>query len=75
MEVCQHGDLSSQITHKTIDTTLRHAWIDQLLLGLQHMHNLNVIHRDIKTVRRYFQYYAYERIGVSPALCVHRTTF
>ena len=51
MEVCHHGDLSSQILQKTIDHALRDAWIDQLVLGLRHCHNLNIIHRDIKTVR------------------------
>ena len=49
MEFCEYGDLTSSI--KTLDPVRRKAWIGQLALGLQHMHSLRVIHRDIKTVR------------------------
>ena len=48
MEFCEHGDLTSHIL-KSIIPSLRYTWIEQLSHGLQHMHHLNVIHRDIKS--------------------------
>ena len=51
MEYCAHGTLTARIT-KGIDVdSVRETWTEQLFLGLQHMHGLRVIHRDIKTVR------------------------
>ena len=50
MEFCEHGSLTSYIK-QSFDPALRDDWINQLSLGLQHMHSLSVIHRDIKPVR------------------------
>ena len=52
MEYCAHGTLTSQIGDSLDDPARQIQWAEQLLLGLQHMHCLNVIHRDIKTVRQ-----------------------
>jgi len=48
-EWCEHGSLAVHIDG-SIDPELRDPWVKQLALGLQHMHALNVIHRDIKPV-------------------------
>ena len=48
MEFCEHGDVTTHIA-KAIVPSLRSTWVEQLSHGLQHMHHLNVIHRDIKS--------------------------
>ena len=50
MDFCDGGGLTSRLTTILSDARLRNLWIDQLARGLQHMHSLCVIHRDIKTV-------------------------
>ena len=51
MEFCEHGTLTTALLATTaISHDLKHKWIEELALGLQHMHSLNVIHRDIKPV-------------------------
>ena len=61
MEVCNHGELTSHIA-EPIDPTLRDHWIDQMALGIKHMHHLNVIHLDIKTVRKIVQLFSFPRL-------------
>ena len=50
MEFCEAGSLSSLISTKydTIDRAKKNRWTKQLALGLLHMHDLSVMHRDIK---------------------------
>ena len=50
MEFCEGGSLSSLINnkHDTIDRAKSVTWCKQLALGLLHMHELLVMHRDIK---------------------------
>jgi len=47
MEFCAHGELTNHV-NASLESGLREAFIDQLAIGLQHMHHLNVVHRDIK---------------------------
>jgi serine/threonine protein kinase len=53
MELCAGGSLESLIEkkHGTIDHEQRMAWCSQMALGLLHMHELLVMHRDVKPVR------------------------
>ena len=50
MEFCEGGSLGSLINNKcaTVDGGQHLTWCKQLALGLSHMHELSVMHRDIK---------------------------
>ena len=46
MEFCEDG-LETRIKSNDHNKSEKEAWIAQLALGLQHIHKLGVMHRDI----------------------------
>jgi len=53
MAYCEGGDLSSRIrkareNDETFPERLVHRWFTQALLALQHVHGMQIIHRDVK---------------------------
>lgn len=54
MEYCENGDLLSQINANFKSSTLPNedqvwSWLIQCLCGLKALHDLNVMHRDVKS--------------------------
>ena len=54
MHYCKHGDLSSILKtrrekHQYLDEKQILLWFVQIALGLKHIHDHKIIHRDLKT--------------------------
>ena len=48
MEHIEGGDLYQQLKREPIEETLAIKYIRQIIEGLEHLHSMNIVHRDIK---------------------------
>eukprot|EP00930_Biecheleria_cincta_P015044 TRINITY_DN12680_c0_g2_i1.p1 TRINITY_DN12680_c0_g2~~TRINITY_DN12680_c0_g2_i1.p1 ORF type:complete len:912 (-),score=148.71 TRINITY_DN12680_c0_g2_i1:42-2723(-) len=75
MDFAGAGDLRQQVrTAKLAETILPEnsliRWITQALLGVRYMHNLNILHRDLKSENLFLETMGHLRIGDFGISCI-----